>query len=45
MSDFYQLLPVVSNADVIRAIRRMTVTELADTLATIHQSYNPEVHA
>ena len=27
------------------AIARMTETELADTLATIHQSYNPEVHA
>jgi hypothetical protein len=36
-------VPTLSNADAIRAIRRMTVTELADTLATIHQTYSTEL--
>ena len=36
---------LISVAAQVRAIARMTETELADTLATIHQSYNPEVHA
>ncbi len=37
------LVPVVSNADMIAAFARMTETEIADTLAEIHQSYTPEL--
>ena len=36
-------MPMIAPADWIRAIRRMTVTELADTLATIHQTYSAEL--
>lgn len=32
------LIPTVSNADVIRAFRRMTATEIATTLTTITES-------
>lgn len=34
---------MIAPADQVRAIRRMTVTELADTLATIHQTYSTEL--
>lgn len=34
---------LISVADQVRAIRRMTVTELADTIATIHQTYSTEL--
>jgi len=37
------IFPTISNADAIRAIRRMTVTEIAATLATIHQTYSTEL--
>lgn len=35
-------LPVIDRSDVIRAIRRMTETELADTWAEIHKTYTTE---
>lgn len=34
---------MIAPADWVLAIRRMTVTELADTLATIHQTYSTEL--
>lgn len=38
---------MIAPADWVRAFRRMTETETADTLAAIHQSYTNEleVHA
>lgn len=35
----------ISVADQLAALDLMTETQRADTLAAIHQSYNPEVHA
>ncbi len=36
---------LISAADQLAALDRMTETDIADTLAALHQSYNPEVHA
>lgn len=33
---------LISAADQLAALDRMTEIEIADTLAAIHQSYNPE---